>query len=168
MNTNGNPVGTVTGSPSASGTCNFSASCTYDDVFWRGTDNTLWEATYVPDTNQWHPNDHVLDTTLGSDPSATANFTATAGDAADLAWRGGGGDGNLWFWPRTDPNSNPKNLGMGDIGSAPAITFNDPGGAFNASWFFFWKGSTNNDLFEAYAVPGKNLQGPFDIGGPVG
>ncbi len=169
MNTNGNPVGTVTEAPSASGTCNYGAGCTYDDVFWQGTDNTLWEATYVPDTNKWQPNDHVLDTTLGSEPSATANFTVMSGDAADLAWRGGGGDGNLWFWPRTDPNANPKNLGMGDLGSAPTITFNDPDGAINATWYFFWKGSTNNDLFEAYAPPGELLQGPIDLGfGPIG
>lgn len=169
MNTNGNPVGAISGAPSASGTCNNDAACTNDDVFWQGGDNTLWEATYLPDTNQWRPNVHELDTTLGSAPSATPDFSVISGDAADIAWRGGGGDGNLWFWPLTDPNAKPINLGMGDLGSAPAITFNDVNGTVNSSWYFFWKGTGNNDLFEAYMAPGKNLQGPINLGfGPIG
>jgi hypothetical protein len=168
-NTKGNPVGTLTGAPSASGTCNYGAGCTNDDVFWQGTDNTLWEASYIPDTNQWQPNQNPYTSTLGSEPSATADLDQESGDAAVLAWRGGGGDGNLWFWDYADPNASPQNLGMGDLGSAPAIAWNAPGGAVNSSEYFFWKGSTNNDLYEAYAVPGQNLQGPFNLGfGPIG
>jgi hypothetical protein len=163
---NGAKMGPVFAAPSASGTCTVSFACTDDYVYWAQNGVALYRGTYNVDQGQWTSGPtEVQNVVLGSEPSAAMNINNTD-QGGTVAWRGSGGTADLWFW--TDNNGNlPDNLGMGPLGSAPAIAFDPGSGALFAENWFFWRG-TNNDLWDAHTSQ-TGIKGPYDLQlGPIG
>jgi hypothetical protein len=60
------------------------------------------------------------------------------------------------------------NRGLGPLGSAPADAVYEPNGSFSSETWFFWKGSANNDLYEAHTSR-DGMRGPYNLHlGPIG
>jgi hypothetical protein len=148
-------VGALSSAPAATAQPNGA-----EDVFWRGTDGTLEHTYYTPQGN-WHaPND------LGGNvPTTAAPLTAvtSAPGTVDVFWQGT--DGNLWHAYTTVGHTwhTAASLGMGPLGSTPFATA-QPNGAENV----FWRGSTDDHLWQAYYHSGghsSGWHGPQNLGG---
>jgi hypothetical protein len=111
-------------------------------AFWKGGDGNLWQAQGPAARTQADGVGHAVNLvemgTLGSAPAAGVD---AAGNTY-VFWQGA--DGNLWeaYWDRTQW-AGPHNLGMGQLGSQPAVAIsNPPGQPPYAS--VFWKGADGN------------------------
>ena len=111
-------------------------------MFWRGTDNHLWYATFVPGGG-WS-SAHNLGGDLASDPAPAVSSPGTF----DVFWKGT--DGNLWHAYQIPGRSwhAPASLGMGPLGSGPAAT-----GQLSGAEDVFWRGSGNHHLWHTYYTP---------------
>jgi hypothetical protein len=125
-------------------------------VFWRGTDNNLWEAFW--DGAKWNGPLSTGMGPLGSEPTAGIDSTG----AAYVCWRGT--DNNLWeaIWGGSKWNG-PLSLGIGPLGSAPSIAV-----APDSTESVFWRG-TDNNLWVAISDSSGRDRPPQGLGmGPLG
>jgi hypothetical protein len=120
------------------------------DVFWKGADNSLWEASW---SNGWQGPVDLGMGPLGSAPTAAVNPYRCEDD---VFWKGT--DNNLWeaVWSCSSGWHGPFRIGMGPLGSQPSVTVwpNSPG-----QQDVFWEG-TDGNLWEAYWNNGWH--GPYD------
>ncbi len=86
------------------------------DVFWRGSsDNHLWHAEYRPASGWSRPQN------LGGHLSSPPAPAVSGHGVLTVAWRGT--NGHLWEIRRAGPSwGKAADLGMGRLGSAPAVT----------------------------------------------
>ena len=127
------------------------------EVFYRGTDNSLWRGTYSPRTGWSAPVD--MGGTLTSPPSAVC----TGQNGVDVFYRGAGG--YLWQvayqpgagWGR------PQELAMMRVlGTEPSAV-----AQANGVIDVFWKGSEDDHLWHAQYSPGQGWTGPQRLGGSL-
>src|SRR5262249_60472253 len=113
-----------------------------EDVFWRGADDPLRYATFVPGTG-WS-SAHSLGGDLASDLAPVASSPGTF----DVFWQGT--DGNLWHAFQTPGHGwhAPASLGMGPLGGGPAAT-----GQLSGTEDVFWRGTRDEQPCHAH-VPG--------------
>jgi Concanavalin A-like lectin/glucanases superfamily len=107
-------------------------------VYWRGTDDNLWEAYW--NGSAWlGPYNRGMGA-LGSQPSVAISSNGTA----YVFWKGT--DGNLWEaeGPADGALSGPTDQGLGTLGSAPAA-----GVDANGVTYVYWEG-TDGNLWEGY------------------
>lgn len=136
-------------------------------VFWKGTDNHLWEAWFTPNIGWSGPVDFTAKlgepALLGSPPTLT--LTPTGQQL--VFWQGS--DNHLWeawFTPGlgwSGPVDYTARLGgAGPLGSPPRITLTPTG-----QQLVFWQGSDNH-LWEAWFTPGLGWSGPVDYTARLG
>lgn len=106
------------------------------DVFWRGTDNNLWETW---DAGSWYGPSNLGYGNLASAPSVGSVYTS---GAQYVFWKGSNGD--LWEAWYSGSWNGPADLGMGTLGSAPAVAVDSSG-----NQYVFWQG-TDGILREAW------------------
>lgn len=124
------------------------------DVFWKGTDNNLWEAFWA--NNTWNGPYKIGMGPLNSPPSVTV----LANGNEDVFWKGT--DNNLWeaVW-KGSAWSRPVSVGIGPLSSQPSAT------SWGNEVDVFWRG-TDNNLWEAVSDNGT-WSGPYELGmGPLG
>jgi len=114
-------------------------------VFWRGTDNALWEGDTSGGSSWSGPTSHGMGP-LGSAPSA-----ASLSYGKEIAFWAGTTT-TLWQanWDSTTWNgvnmNGPNSVGFGPMGSAPTVAAQQPDG-----WDVFWIG-TDSNLWEATSM----------------
>jgi hypothetical protein len=122
-------------------------------VFWRGTDNHVWQAWF---NGAWHgPADWDSLGTVTASPTATVNSAGKAviywqnavGDLASATWNGS------WNGP-ADLSAAWGNTGL--LASAPSVAISADG----STQLAFWRGG-NGHLMEAWYVGG--WYGPADL-----
>ena len=126
-------------------------------VFWRGTDNNLWQAI-KRGAGTWEGPNGLGMGPLGSEPGAGVDGNG----ATYVYWKGT--DNNLWrgYWNGTKW-AGPENVGMGTLGSAPTVAVGS-----NGDQFVFWRG-TDNNLWQAIKRGAGTWEGPNGLGmGPLG
>lgn len=128
------------------------------DIFWKGSsDNRLWETVL---NNGWRAPSSVPGVdNVASSPAVAVN---AALDEEDIYWTGT--DSHLWQEIWAGKWSGPYDLGMGSLGSAPALCV-WPSGTRGAPGQedVFWKGSGDSRLWEA--VLNNGWQGPRSVPG---
>lgn len=126
-------------------------------MFWRGSDNNIWQARYTPGYDWAGPYQLTTTGNLASDPSPALTTSGTW----DIFWKGT--DGNLWHvYTQDDPTGlypswTTQELGYGTLGSAPKAI-----GQQDGSVEVFWRGG-NNYLWHAWYIPGNLWTGPKSI-----
>jgi hypothetical protein len=114
------------------------------DVFWRGSsDKHLWHAGYRPATGWSKPQN------LGGSLSSVPAPAVSGHGALTVAWKGT--DGHLWEIRRSGPSwGRAVDRGMGQLGSAPAVT-GLPGGVVDV----FWAASDHKGVWHITYTPGR-------------
>ena len=126
-------------------------------VFWKGTDNNLWQAI-KRGGGAWQGPNNLGMGPLGSEPGAGVDGNG----ATYVYWKGT--DNNLWrgYWNGAGW-AGPDRVGMGPLSSTPSVAVGS-----NGDQFVFWKG-TDNNLWQAIKRGGGAWQGPNNLGmGPLG
>ena len=130
-------------------------------VFWRGTDNHLWEAWFTPNIGWSGPVDYT--TRLGSTAllGSAPTITLTPSGQQLAFWQGTGNHlWEAWFTPGigwsgpTDYTAMLGNTGL--LQSPPRIVLTPTG-----QQLAFWQGADNH-LWEAWFTPGLGWSGPVD------
>ena len=125
-------------------------------VFWRGTDNNLWEAFW--DGSKWNgPLPRGMGP-LGSEP--TSGVDGNGG--VYVYWRGS--DNNLWkaTWGGSKWNG-PLALGIGPLGSEPSTAV-----ASDSTVLVFWRGTDHNLWQAGTDNTGRDHPAQGDGMGPLG
>ncbi len=126
-----------------------------EEVFWRGTDNNLYQEYAINGT--WYGPDQL--TTLGNLASDPEPVSWGVGNL-EVFWRGT--DGNLWQMYYLNGWQGPESLGDGPLGTATPEPVSWGAGNIEV----FWEG-TDQNLWEAYYANGWH--GPQGLGdGPLG
>ena len=126
-----------------------------EEVFWRGTDNNLYEEYAINGT--WYGPDQL--TTSGNLASNPEPVSWGVGNL-DVFWRGS--DGNLWQTYYLNGWQGPASLGDGPLGNATPVPISWGVGNIEV----FWEG-TDQNVWEAYYANGWH--GPVGLGdGPLG
>jgi hypothetical protein len=126
-----------------------------EEVFWRGTDNNLYQEYSINGT--WYgPDQLTTSANLASDPEPIS------WGVGNLEVFGKGTDGNLWQMYYLNGWQGPASLGDGPLGTATPMPVS--WGVGNIE--IFWEG-TDQNLWEAYYANG--WIGPVGLGdGPLG
>jgi len=125
------------------------------EVFWRGSDNNLYQEYSIAGT--WYGPDQL--TTLGNLASDPQPISWGAGNL-EVFWRGT--DGNLWQMYYLNGWQGPASLGDGPLGTATPMPVSWGPGNIEV----FWEG-TDQGIWEAYYANG--WVGPVGLGdGPLG
>ncbi len=119
------------------------------DVFWRGTDGSLWHAWYIG--GRW-AGPQSLGGSLAGDPSAVS----WGPGHIDVFWKGT--DTQLWHVYYADGWHGPERLGGGPLGSPPHADTDQLG-----SIDVFWAGTDGNLWRMGYAGGWSVV--PRDLGG---
>jgi hypothetical protein len=124
------------------------------DVFWRGSsDKHLWHAGYRPATGWSKPQN------LGGSLSSVPAPAVSGHGALTVAWKGT--DGHLWEIRRSGPSwGRAVDRGMGQLGSAPAVT-GLPGGVVDV----FWAASDHKGVWHITYTPGRGWSKATELHG---
>ncbi len=131
-----------------------------EDVFWRGTDGHLWEASGSPGGNLSGPHAITSGSQYVSGPDPMGSGPTAGTDSAGriyVFWKGIGA--GLWeaYWNGSSW-AGPIGLGMDTLATAPSVAV-----APNGTFYVFWEGS-NKNLYEAHGS-GTTLSGQNDLSG---
>jgi hypothetical protein len=126
-----------------------------EEVFWRGTDNNLYQEYSINGT--WYgPGQLTTSGNLASNPEPVSWGSGNL----EVFWRGT--DGNLWQMYYLNGWQGPQSLGDGPLGNATPIPVSWGSGNIE----IFWEG-TDQNIWEAYYANGWH--GPQGLGdGPLG
>lgn len=125
-------------------------------VFWRGSDNNLWNAQGAAAGALGAPLNH------GFGPLASAPSVGTDSSGHTYAyWKGTNGDLFEAYWDGTVWQG-PFDRGMGVMGSGPTVAISSSGYAY-----VFWKGG-DGALWQALGAANGALGGPYRLGYAVG
>jgi beta-N-acetylhexosaminidase len=125
-------------------------------VYWKGTDNNLWEASW--NGSQWTGPFNRGMGPLDSPPAVTISPSGSA----YVFWEGT--DDNVWeaIGPANGALQGPMRIGMGPLGSPPSAGVDRTGATY-----VYWRG-TDRNLWEGY-WNGSAWVGPFNRHmGPLG
>jgi hypothetical protein len=126
-----------------------------EEVFWRGTDNNLYEE-YAIDGTWYGPDQLTTSGNLASNPEPVSWGVGNL----EVFWRGS--DGNLWQMYYLNGWQGPASLGDGPLGNATPVPISWGPGNIEV----FWEG-TDQNVWEAYYANGWH--GPAGLGdGPLG
>jgi len=126
-----------------------------EEVFWRGTDNDLYQEYSINGT--WYGPDRLTTSgNLASDPEPVSWGVGNL----EVFWRGT--DGSLWQMYYLNGWQGPASLGDGPLGNATPVPISWGVGNIEV----FWEG-TDQNVWEAYYANGWH--GPVGLGdGPLG
>lgn len=131
-------------------------------VFWRGTNNDLWEAWFTPGIGWLGPVDYSNRLGGGATVGSAPQVELTPGGQQLVFWQGTNHDlWEAWFTPGIGwagpVDYSLKLHGGATVASTPDVVLT-PGG----QQLVFWQG-TNNALWEAWFTPGVGWSGPVDF-----
>jgi len=124
------------------------------DVFWRGSSDThLWHAEYRPASGWSKPQN------LGGHLASVPAPAVSGHGALTVAWKGT--DGHLWEIRRSGSSwGKAVDRGMGQLGSAPAVT-GLPSGLVDV----FWAASTHQGVWHTTYTPGSGWSKAAELAG---